>query len=47
MVFGISKYFSVHDLKIQADVNYITEQTSVNAIEKHSVLVHVQTDFTF
>jgi len=47
LAFGISKYFSGHDLKIQADVNYITEQSSINAIEQHSVLVRVQTDFTF
>ncbi|MEY3689055.1 MAG: hypothetical protein RIT37_617 [Bacteroidota bacterium] len=47
LVFGISKYFSGHDLKIQADVNYITEQSSVNASEQHSVLVRLQTDFTF
>ena len=47
MVFGISKYFHGHDLKLQADVNYITEQSSINAIEQQSVLVRVQTDFTF
>lgn len=47
IVFGISKYFSGHDLKIQADVNYITEKSSVNALAQNSVLVRVQTDFTF
>lgn len=47
IAFGISKYFSGHDLKIQADVNYITEQTSINAVEQHTMLVRVQTDFTF
>jgi hypothetical protein len=47
IAFGISKYFSGHDLKIQADVNYITEKSSVNALAQNSVLVRVQTDFTF
>jgi hypothetical protein len=47
MAFGISKYFSGHDLKIQADVNYITENSSVNALAQNSVLVRVQIDFTF
>jgi len=47
IAFGISKYFSSHDLKIQADVNYITEQSSVNASKQYSVLVRLHTDFTF
>ena len=47
IAFGVSKYFSGHDLKIQADVNYITEKTSVNALTQKSVLVRVQTDFIF
>lgn len=47
IAFGISKYFSDHDLKIQADVNYITEKSSVNVLAQNLVLVRVQTDFTF
>jgi hypothetical protein len=47
IAFGISKYFSGHDLKIQTDVNYITEKSSVNALAQNSILVRVQTDFTF
>lgn len=46
-VFGISKFFHGHDLKIQADVNYINEQIPLTSNETNSVLVRVQTDFTF
>jgi len=47
IAFGISYYFSGHDLKIQADVNSITKISSVNALAHNSVLVRFQTDFTF
>jgi hypothetical protein len=46
-VFGISRYFHGHDLKLQADINYITEQIPNSVNEVKSVLVRIQTDFTF
>ena len=47
MVFGISKYFKGHDSKLQGDISYITEQSPISANKVNSVLVRVQTDFTF
>ncbi|MFM7156854.1 MAG: porin [Bacteroidota bacterium] len=46
-VFGLSKYLHGHDLKIQADINYINEQIPSTSTELKYVLVRVQTDFTF
>jgi hypothetical protein len=44
---GLSHYFKGHDLKLQGDISYITEQANAAAPQIHSILIRLQTDFTF
>ena len=45
--FVVGHYFKGHDLKIQGDISYISEQSSKVSNIKNSILTRIQTDFTF